>query len=179
MFAVGATDTFTFTRSPESPTCAPLPGPSAAEAQGWQAGARKRLTPEPPQASLGILYRMTVCVTGRQARAAEPERRGVLRCAAEPYCHILDTVKGTDEKVYRGGVVALSQPTPERPRLLYYQKTSQYRVRQQRSPWSRAAGVSNSCAAAGTAPVRPGVACSKVRAHYSCARGSRHCSSTP
>ena len=72
-------------------TCAPLPGPSAAQAQGWQAGARKRLTPEPPQASLGILYRMTVCVTWRQARAAEPERRGVLRQVVlrnlTVYCH--------------------------------------------------------------------------------------------
>ena len=33
---------------------------------------------------------------------------------------VLPVLKGTDEKVYRGGVVALSQPTPERPRLLYY-----------------------------------------------------------
>ena len=44
------------------------------QAQGWEAGARKRLTPEPPRASFGILYRMTVCVTGRQARAARSPR---------------------------------------------------------------------------------------------------------
>ena len=48
-------------------------------------------------------------------------------------------LKGTDQKVYRG-VVVLSQPTPECPKLLYYQKTSQNRVQQQRSPWSRAVG---------------------------------------
>ena len=49
-------------------------------------------------------------------------------------------LKGTDESIDRGGVVVLQQPTPERPKLLYYQKTSQNRVRQQRSPWSRAVG---------------------------------------
>ena len=49
-------------------------------------------------------------------------------------------LKGADQKVYRGGVVVLSQPTPECSKLLYYQKTSQNRVQQQRSPWSRAVG---------------------------------------
>ncbi len=80
-------DTLTFifySVTSESPTaCVAVPVPlmparpkrrRKRQAQGWEAGARKRLTPEPPRASFGILYRMTVCVTGRQARAARSPR---------------------------------------------------------------------------------------------------------